>query len=445
MLGCGRIGRLLLQKESRFTIIDEEGNTLSQEGYCAIQGDPTNKDVLQKAKIKKADIVVIMDEVPVSLVRDMAPDAVVIACIDIDTKIPEIYEKADFVIPNTEFVVKECLDCLHHVQIQRKKKDLENVLTPGDTMAIILHDNPDPDCISSALALQLIVEKAGVVSELFYGGHIGYLENKVLVDILKVSLVAVSSPMDFSQYDHIAFVDHSPWDYTSIARDVNPDIVIDHHIPPSYESKFMDVREDVGATSTILTEYLQLFDVEITPELATGLFYGLLVDTNNFRRGITTHDIQALTILKDKIDAEILSQIERARFREEFEKDYKTYKFWEVLGDAVKNIEVKNNVLFSYVGEVGYRDAVSNSADFLLKIGWADIVVVYGVINDIVHVSARSWDETVHIGKLLRKALKDTGRAGGHPLSGGATIPLSNLSKNFKEDINTQILKALHS
>ncbi|MGD2248375.1 MAG: hypothetical protein PVF58_08200 [Candidatus Methanofastidiosia archaeon] len=35
MLGCGRIGRLLLQKESRFIIIDEEGHTLSQEVLCS--------------------------------------------------------------------------------------------------------------------------------------------------------------------------------------------------------------------------------------------------------------------------------------------------------------------------------------------------------------------------------------------------------------------------
>jgi hypothetical protein len=41
MLGCGRIGLLLLQKESRFTIIDKEGYT--------VQEDPSDIECLKKA------------------------------------------------------------------------------------------------------------------------------------------------------------------------------------------------------------------------------------------------------------------------------------------------------------------------------------------------------------------------------------------------------------
>jgi hypothetical protein len=56
-------------------------------------------------------------------------------------------EQADYIIPTTEFAVKECLECIHNIKILKKKKELEHVLASGDTMAIILHDNPDPDCI----------------------------------------------------------------------------------------------------------------------------------------------------------------------------------------------------------------------------------------------------------------------------------------------------------
>ncbi|MGD2248374.1 MAG: hypothetical protein PVF58_08195 [Candidatus Methanofastidiosia archaeon] len=38
-----------------------------------MQGDPTDVGVLEKAGIAHADVVVIMEEVPVSVVKDMAP------------------------------------------------------------------------------------------------------------------------------------------------------------------------------------------------------------------------------------------------------------------------------------------------------------------------------------------------------------------------------------
>ena len=58
-------------------------------------------------------------------------------------------------------------------------------------------------------------------------------------------------------------------------------IVIDHHPwrAATGMAGYVDIRVDVGATSTILTEYLQTAALNPTPLLATALFYGIKTDT----------------------------------------------------------------------------------------------------------------------------------------------------------------------
>jgi nanoRNase/pAp phosphatase (c-di-AMP/oligoRNAs hydrolase) len=447
MLGCGEIGYLLLERESRFTILDVEGDTLRERGYTAVTGDPGNRDTLKRIGIEKAEVVVVLEKGLSGLdtVRELNPEAFILCVVEREKKGEErvSYAKADCIVPSSLCAADECLYQIKQHEKRKRKKTLEDILRSGKKMAIILHDNPDPDCISSALSLKLIGEKMGVTSDLFYGGQIGYSENRVLVELLEVELVSPEPSPDFTGYDLSAFVDHSPWDYTSIARDVNPEIVLDHHILPEYKGKFVDVRENVGSTSVILVEYMQLFGVEIDSKLATGLFYGLLVDTDSFRRGIFEEDIEALKVLRRKMDTELLSQVERSEFSRGVKRSHIDADFLGVLGEAVKNMRVKGRVVFSSVGKVKYRDAVSNSADYLLKLEKVDIVVVYGVIGGSVYISARSFDGKLHMGKLLKEAFQGLGRAGGHPLTGGATIPLEKLSQNFEEDIMKRILQVL--
>lgn len=444
MLGCGELGFSLLEREPGFTVVDKNGDLVRSKGYCAVTGDPADTTVLKEAGIEKAEVVVILDKssTVLNVVRALNEKAFVIVAQGEGT-----YEGADCIVPSNACIADECLYQIRMYKKMRRKENLENVLQSGEKMAIIMHDNPDPDCISSALSLKLIAEKMGVVSDVFYGGQIGYQENQVLVELLELILIHPEGNLDFSEYDLTAFVDHCPWDYTSIARGVDPDIVIDHHMLPEYRGRFMDVREDVGSTSTILIEYLQLFEIEIDSKLATGLFYGLLVDTDNFRRSISTEDIEALKVLRGRVDMELLSRVEKAGFSRGLERSHTDADFLDVLGEAVKNMQEREGVVFSCVGEVKYRDAVSNSADYLSKMEKVDMVVVYGVIKDTVYISARSWDEGLHVGKLLREAFRGLGKAGGHPSIGGGAIPLEKLPEDYGEEIIERVLqvKSTHS
>ncbi|MBU6283988.1 phosphoesterase, partial [bacterium] len=59
----------------------------------------------------------------------------------------------------------------------------------GDPVVILPHDNPDPDALASAAALQyLLSEIAEVDSVIALGGIIGRAENRAMVKYLNIKL-----------------------------------------------------------------------------------------------------------------------------------------------------------------------------------------------------------------------------------------------------------------
>ena len=165
---------------------------------------------------------------------------------------------------------------------QKRLDGMLETVSGLESILILVHNNPDPDAIASAVALKfLLAEQLGIESHIAHGGIIGRAENKALVRCLGFPLRQLSD-LNLDKPLPVAYVDTQPdtGHHAAPAASVVT-IVIDHH--PLREAtgaaKYVDVREDVGAVSTILTEYLQAAGLEPTPLLATALFYGIKTDT----------------------------------------------------------------------------------------------------------------------------------------------------------------------
>ncbi|RKX46475.1 MAG: phosphoesterase, partial [Thermotogae bacterium] len=99
------------------------------------------------------------------------------------------------------------------------------------------------------------------------------------------------------------------------------------------------------------------------------------------------------------------------------------------------------------------RDAIPESADFLLRLEGVNTVLVFGIVDDRIEISARTRDVRVNVGKVLKEAFGDIGSGGGHPQSGGARISLGifklakdkdSLLKLVEEAITEKFLEALN-
>lgn len=70
---------------------------------------------------------------------------------------------------------------------------LQELVTSTDSLAILCHDNPDPDTLASALALETIANEWGVATvDIIYGGKITHQQNRAMANVLDIELTAIN-------------------------------------------------------------------------------------------------------------------------------------------------------------------------------------------------------------------------------------------------------------
>jgi nanoRNase/pAp phosphatase (c-di-AMP/oligoRNAs hydrolase) len=304
-----------------------------------------------------------------------------------------------------------------------RTRQLQQVLHDIDGhLAIVTHDNPDPDAIASAVALGELAERTGCTVTICYYGDISHQENRAFVNLLEYDLLNIESTDTdaLETFDGFALVDHSqPGVNDQLPPETPIDIVIDHHPPRlPVDARFVDLRSGVGATSTLLVDYFRRLDVAIPDEIATGLLFGIRVDTKDFRREVSAEDFAAAAELVDGADMDALQRIEDPSVSAET---------LGVIGRAISNRAVDGSVLRSYVGELSDRDALAQAADQLLNLDGIQATMVYGLMDGTIYASARARGADIDLGEVLRDAFGQIGSAGGHADMAGAQIELGVL------------------
>ncbi|XRO77593.1 DHH family phosphoesterase [Methanocaldococcus sp. 10A] len=464
VIGFGSFGRKVvnfIKNREPITIIDkniDDADDLVKDGVKVIIGDATEDETLKRAEIDKADIVLILtnsSEINRTIAEKvcmLSPNSYKIA--RAIPRYPELYSglNIDKIINIFESGAKDIAKEVENAKLKRKLMQLKSILIEGkkkcielekteekkSPLLIITHINPDPDAIASAMALKTIAEKWGVDADIAYGGSIGYDENKAMVNLLGVNLLNVEN-INLNNYCVIAVVDTSTLKQLPLEIQ-NIDIIIDHHNNADLTAKYMDIRPEVGATASILTQYLMELEIEPSRNLATALFYGIQSDTDYFKRETSKLDFEAAAYLQGYIDPTLLNMIENPEISTEV---------MEVLARAIMNRRVvKGNIALAYVGEISNRDALPKAADFLLKMEGISTTFVFGIVGDEIHISARTKDLRLNLGEILNKAFG----GGGHQTAAAAKIPLGifkavsdkeALRKLVEEAIRAKILEVI--
>src|SRR5216683_5538789 len=192
---------------------------------------------------------------------------------------------------------------------RQKLEKLRTLVSEGDRVAILLQDDPDPDAMSSAIALRALLGRNKLTTPIFAFTPVTRPENRTMTRLLEIE-VAPADTKTLEEFDKIAMVDVEPPYFGD--RLPRADIVIDHH--PGYTTgvaAFEDVRVDYGATATIMTEYLLTAEEHISERLATALLYGIRSDTLALSRRATEADLRAFTHLYPLANYNLLRQIDR--------------------------------------------------------------------------------------------------------------------------------------
>jgi nanoRNase/pAp phosphatase (c-di-AMP/oligoRNAs hydrolase) len=253
-----------------------------------------------------------------------------------------------------------------------------------------------------------------VEADIVYGGDVGHQENRAFVNLLGIDLLSRDEAPPLEGYGLVALVDRVDDGPAEVGVDV--DVFIDHHeIDEPIDAGFSDVRPNVSSSSTILTKYIQEFDIRPSEAVATALLYGIRAETLDFKRDTTPADLTAAAYLYPFANHDTLEQVESPSMSPET---------LDVLAEAIQNREVQGSHLVSNAGFVRGREALSQAAQHLLNLEGITTTAVFGITDERIYLSARSKDIRMNIGNVLQDAFEQIGEASGHSTQGDASIPL---------------------
>jgi nanoRNase/pAp phosphatase (c-di-AMP/oligoRNAs hydrolase) len=337
------------------------------------------------------------------------------------------------------------------VRLRRLLEDLEEV-------TVLMHPNPDPDAMAAATGVAALAEQVGTEATLQYSGSVRHQENRAFRTVLDLDMEHVEHVSDLSS-EQVVLVDHNEPRGFEGADAVLPVAVIDHHPGSGSGEGFTDVRTDYGATASIVADQFGDLDaVPVPPEqhasevgaeftitspTATGLLYGILADTDRLTKGADAADFAAAGYLYPGVDEELLDRVANPQVGSDV---------LETKARAIAGREVRGSFAVSDVGTISNVDAIPQAADELMRLEGVTAVVVCGEADGMVHLSGRSRDDRVHMGRTLESLAADCpgGDGGGHARMGGGQIPIARadgddpgLPEPDRNDLVERVFRAL--
>ncbi len=426
ILGCGSVGHAvaeeLVERGKDVLIVDRDEarvEALRDQDLNAQVADIRDEEVA--GLVEDRDVVLVMasdveaNEAAVSNIRKRNDEQFLVVRARDPVTSDELTDLgADVVINPSSVISDAALHALESGELEYKAQQLSDVIEgTEERMAIVTHDNPDPDSIAAAAALQAIANHLDVSADILYFGDIGHQENRAFVNLLEIDLTAYDS-VDIDDYDTVALVDPAKAGEVDVDHDI--DIFIDHYdAEVDVDAEFADVRPNVSATSTILTKYIQEFNLSVSQEVATALLYGIRAETLDFRRDTTPADLTAAAYLYPFADHDTLEQVESPNMSPET---------LDVLAEAITSREVQGSHLVSNAGFIRERDALAQAASQLLNLEGITTTAVFGIVDNTIYLAARSKDIRLNIGRVLEDAFEDIGESAGHSTQASAEIPL---------------------
>jgi nanoRNase/pAp phosphatase (c-di-AMP/oligoRNAs hydrolase) len=305
--------------------------------------------------------------------------------------------------------------------IAERCKRLFEIITPDDSVAVII--DADPDAMASALALKRLFWRKVKKTLIFHINTIKRADNVALVKLLKIKQSHIRN-LNSGEFTKRAIVDSQPH-HNELMGKHRYDIIIDHHpLGEKSAASLVDIREDYGATSTILTEYLRAAKIKPSPRLATALFYGIKTDTDNFARPTTPNDVNAFRYLYQFANINIIKKIESSEMTKETLSDFRT---------ALENLTFIKDRAFIHMGKVDNPDILVIMADFFLKMGEATWCIVSGIYGQKLIIILRNAGFRLDAGKTAKRLFGKWGSAGGHKSAARAEIPLNEIKSAHHE------------
>jgi phosphoesterase RecJ-like protein len=306
--------------------------------------------------------------------------------------------------------------------------DLEKVaaeVRAGERFLLTTHEGPDGDALGSLLGMHHLLTQLGKDSVMFLAAK----EFPLPIEYRFLSLEEVFHEPPADMADRVVVfldcgnIERMPVDF--LQNDGTHVLNIDHHHDNTRFGHVNLVDTGASCTAEIVFELAQLLGANITPEMASALYVGLVTDTGKFMYENTdahTHRVAAALV---EAGVDINDTYRRLYEHVPLEK-------LRLVARALDGIErhCDNALVTTYISEADYQSAGADESmtegiiDHLRSVEGARVAAV---IRDLGSrgraarkVSLRSSEGRVDVSAIAR----DQG-GGGHPRAAGFSTDLS--------------------
>jgi nanoRNase/pAp phosphatase (c-di-AMP/oligoRNAs hydrolase) len=302
--------------------------------------------------------------------------------------------------------------------------------------------HPDPDALASCSALMhlLRVRLPHAEVSMSIKGQVAGGLNTSFAKLSQLELVRWDDEK-LADYDAIVLTDTQPQSaYSPLPKEIPPTAVIDHHRGDHRKPHcpFVDLRPDVGATSSIVFSYFMELDETISPTLGASLLYAIESDLAGAAGTPGELDNIALSNLTLIADTHRLYQMRYVDLPQSY---YAAYAL------ALANAHYFNDAIISHIGEIDSMEKPAVMADFLLRFDQVQWALVTATYENRLILSLRTSSKTMSAADMIRRLLRNFGEGGGHRTKAGGFIPLPDPTAaevtRLRDLLRRRLLRAL--
>ncbi len=303
-----------------------------------------------------------------------------------------------------------------------KLKDLDRF----NQIVIQVHDNPDADAVGSGFAIYEYFKEKGKDVRLIYSGKNKLKKSNMLLMLedLKIPLEYVS---ELERPELLLTVDCQYEEGNVTYFEAENVATIDHHNTGEVSDDMAEIRSQLVSCATICYDMLKEegFDINSREDIATALYYGLFMDSNELSE--IRHPLEREMLDKLRYDEQLITKFSHANF-------------------TLEEMETAGLAMLRYNYDERKRLAIINSkpcdpnilgiiGDFVLQVDSINVCIIYNECHDGYKLSVRSCIPEVPANELASHIGGEIGNGGGHLNKAGGFISVKKFINKY-DDMN---------
>lgn len=295
-----------------------------------------------------------------------------------------------------------------------------------DNIVIQMHDNPDADAVGSGYALYQYFLSQNKKVRLVYGGRAKITKSNIcmIIDKLNIPVEYINEPdVTIGVPELLLTVDCQYGEGNVQHIDAANVAMIDHHNTGRESDDMCEIRSNIVSCSTICYDLLKAegYDVNKDIAVATALYYGLFMDSNELSE--VRHPLERDMLDFLRIDEPLLNHVTHANF---------TLEEFETAGMAMLRYNYNENKRLAIIkAKPCDPNILGLVGDFVLQVDSIDMCIIFNELPEGYKLSVRSCSPNVTANDMAEYLVEDIGNGGGHLNKAGGFISRSKYKEKY--------------